>query len=280
MDLRSVMVLQSKELGDAWRNRWFVLYALTFVGLALAMSWVSVLGVMGSGFAGLGRTAASLINLVVLIVPLMGLSLGAVSIAGDRESGLLLYTLAQPVGLAEIVVAKFCGLAVALLAALLVGFGGAALAISGAVTASQGAEIGSFVAFLALSTLVALAAASLGLCISALCTGASTAGGVALFVWLVLVLLGDLGLMGTALVMEMSPGTLLTAALVNPLQVFKLATVVAIRGGAEVLGPAGLYATQRLGEWLMPTLVGILALWVVVPLAVALLVLRRRGVLA
>ncbi len=277
MELNSLMVLQAKELRDAWRNRWFVLYALTFVALALAMSWVSIVGVMGSGFAGLGRTAASLINLVVLIVPLMGLTLGAASIAGDRESGLLLYTLSQPVSLAEIVMAKFWGLATALLAALLMGFGGAALVIAGP---GAGSEVGAFAGFLGLSMLVALASASVGLSISAMSSSASTAGGVALFAWLVLVLLGDLGLMGTSLVMEMSVGTMMALALFNPLQVFKLATVVTIRGGAEVLGPSGLYATQTFGAWLMPTLVLILVLWVVVPLFLTLWVLRRRGVLA
>lgn len=277
MELRNLLVLEGKELRDAWRNRWFVLYAVTFVGLALAMAWVSVAGVLGSGFAGLGRTAASLVNLVVLIVPLMGLTLGAGAIAGDRERGLLLYTLAQPVTLGEIVLAKFWGLAAALLAALLVGFGAATLVIAGP---GAGAEIGAFAAFLGFSMLIALAMASLGMLISSLAASAATASGVALFVWLLLVLLGDLGLMGTALVMELSAPTLLAAALLNPLQVFKLAAVVAIRGGAEVLGPAGLYASQRFGEALLPLLATILVLWIVMPLTISWWITRRRGVLA
>lgn len=277
MELRNLLVLEGKELRDAWRNRWFVLYAVTFVGLALAMAWVSVAGVLGSGFAGLGRTAASLVNLVVLIVPLMGLTLGAGAIAGDRERGLLLYTLAQPVTMGEIVLAKFWGLAAALLAALLVGFGAATLVIAGP---GAGAEIGAFAAFLGFSMLIALAMASLGMLISSLAASAATASGVALFVWLLLVLLGDLGLMGTALVMELSAPTLLAAALLNPLQVFKLAAVVAIRGGAEVLGPAGLYASQRFGEALLPLLATILVLWIVVPLTISWWITRRRGVLA
>lgn len=277
MELRNVLVLKGKELRDAWRNRWFVLYAVTFVGLALAMAWVSVAGIMGSGFAGLGRTAASLVNLVVLIVPLMGLTLGAGAIAGDRERGLLLYTLAQPVTLGEIVAAKFWGLASALLAALLVGFGAATLIIAGP---GAGAEIGSFVAFLGFSMLIALAMASLGLVISALSASAATASGVALFVWLLLVLLGDLGLMGTALVLELRAPALLAVALINPLQVFKLAAVVAIRGGAEVLGPAGLYASQQFGGALLPLLSAILVLWVVAPLLASWWITRRRGVLA
>lgn len=277
MELRNVLVLQGKELRDAWRNRWFVLYAVTFVGLALAMAWVSVAGILGSGFAGLGRTAASLVNLVVLVVPLMGLTLGAAAIAGDRERGLLLYTLAQPVSLGEIVLAKFWGLASALLAALLFGFGAATLVIAGP---GAGTEIGPFLLFLAFSMLIALAMASLGLAISSLATSGATASGVALFVWLLLVLLGDLGLMGTALVMELSARALLVAALVNPLQVFKIAAVVAIRGGAEALGPAGLYASQHLGGALLPLLGTILGLWIVLPLVLAWWVTRRRGVLA
>jgi Cu-processing system permease protein len=277
MELHNLLVLQGKELRDAWRNRWFVLYAASFVVLALAMSWISVVGVFGAGFASLGRTAASLVNLVVLIVPLMGLTLGAGAIAADRERGLLLYTLSQPVSLGEIVMSKFWGLATALMAALLIGFGGAAVVIA---RPGSSAEAGGFVAFLGLSMLMALATASIGLLISALSSRAATASGVALFVWLLLVLLGDLGLMGTSLVLEMNIPTLTALALINPLQVFKLGAVVMIRGGAEVLGPAGLYATRTFGDLLMPTLVGILVLWIVLPLVAALLVMRRRGALA
>src|SRR5690606_39909351 len=62
--------------------------------------------------SGFGRTAAGLINLVLFLAPLMGLTLGAQAISGEREQGTLAYLLAQPVSLVEIFVAKFLGLAI------------------------------------------------------------------------------------------------------------------------------------------------------------------------
>ena len=55
-------------------------------------------------------------ELVLLVVPLMGLSLGALGLAAERERGTLDYLLAQPVSRAEIFLGKYVGLAAAMLA--------------------------------------------------------------------------------------------------------------------------------------------------------------------
>ena len=61
---------QKELLRDALRNRWFVLYTLAFMGLSLAFSYLALAGAGIVGFAGFGCTAAGLIDLVLLIVPL------------------------------------------------------------------------------------------------------------------------------------------------------------------------------------------------------------------
>ena len=273
---RSVSILLAKELRDAWRNRWFLIYSVAFAVLALAMSWLSLVGIAGTGFAGLGRTAASLVNLVVLIVPLMGLTLGAGAIAAERESGSFLYLLSQPVGRLEVVLGKFLGLGTAVIAALMLGFGVAALVIARRV--GEG-DAWAFLGFLGLASLVALASVSVGLLISALSAKSSIATGVALMLWLGLVFAGDLGLMGTSLALDLGVRELLFTALVNPLQQFKLAAILTLRGGLEVLGPAGLYATRTYGDALLPMLAGGLLLWILLPLAATAWVVERRGAL-
>ena len=89
MDFENILILIQKELRDALRNRWFLLYAVAFAGLSVALAWFSVSGTGSYGVAGFGRTTAGLINLILLIVPLMGLTLGALSLAGEREKGTL-----------------------------------------------------------------------------------------------------------------------------------------------------------------------------------------------
>lgn len=276
MDLENVLTLIQKELRDAFRNRWFLLYAIAFAALSLALAWFSVSGAGSFGVAGFGRTTAGLINLILLIVPLMGLTLGAMSLASEREKGTLIYLMAQPISSSELLLGNFVGLALALTTALLIGFGLTGVLM---VFAGGGGDFGVYLTLLVLSVLLAIASLSLGFLISAAVRRAATAVGLALFLWLVLVYFGDLGLMGTAVVMQLDVEQLLALALINPLQVFKVAAVLDLRDNLEVLGPAGIYAFRTYGAALWPLLVALLLAWIVVPFAAAMLAFKKRGVL-
>jgi Cu-processing system permease protein len=276
IDLENVLILAQKELRDARRNRWFLLYAIAFAALSLALAWLALSGAGNYGLAGFGRTSASLINLILLIVPLMGLTLGALGLAGEREQGTLLYLLAQPINQAELLLGKFIGLALALVAALALGFGLTALLIA----ANGGdAQIGIYLSLLGLSCLLAITSLSAGLLISSLAPRGSTAVGVALFLWLALVFFGDLGLMGTALVLQLDVDQLFALALINPLQLFKITAVYSLRQNLEVLGPAGVYALRTYGSQLIPLLIGLLLVWAIAPLAATAYFFKKRGIL-
>ncbi len=276
IDFKNIQILTQKELRDARQNRWFLLYTLAFAGLALALAWLALSGVGTYGLAGFGRTGASLINLVLLIVPLMGLTLGALSLAGERERGTLLYLMTQPVAQIELLLGKFLGLALAVLITLVLGFG-----LSGLLIAWKGGltQAGDYLSLVMLAFVLSLVSLSLGFLISAATRKSATAVGIALFLWLLLVFFGDLGLMGTALVMRLEIGQLFTLALLNPLQIFKMAAILSIRSNLDVLGPAGIYAVRTYGSSLMLVLVVILSAWVILPLSSTYLVFRRRGVL-
>jgi len=272
--LRVIRLVAARELAAALRNRWFLLYSLCFAGLSLALSFVALAGTGRYGFAGFGRTAASVINLVLLIVPLMALTAGAGAIAGERERGTLETLLAQPVARWEVLLGKWLGLALALAAALALGFGATALLLS-----VRGASAGFWRYGLIFGFSVALAWAmlSVGLLISTLTRSSPLALGVAIFAWLTLVFFGDLGLMSGAVALQLTAQELLATALVNPLQVFKLLAINRIHSSLDLLGPAGLYASQTLGARLPWLLGGILAAWSAIPLALATLLFCRRG---
>src|SRR6516165_12130738 len=102
LDVSSVFLITGKELRDARRSRWFLLLTVVFAGLALALALLGMSALGTIGGTGFGRTTASLLNLVILIVPIMGLLMSALSVAGERENGTLLTVLAQPVLLEEV----------------------------------------------------------------------------------------------------------------------------------------------------------------------------------
>lgn len=259
---RTIWALAEKELRDALHNRWFLLYTIAFAGLALGLSYMALAGSGIVGFAGFGRTAATLINLVMLIVPIMALTVGAQSLAGEQERRTLAYLLAQPVTRLEVFLGKYLGLALSLFAALALGFG-----ISGVVLALQGSggNVSSYVALAGLAFLLSLVMLGVGLLISAFTRRAGMAIGIGLFLWLVFVFLGDLGMMGTAIALRMPIGNLFWVSLANPLQIFKMAAVLSINATLDVLGPAGIYAMQEYGSSLRLIFLGALALWIVVP---------------
>jgi Cu-processing system permease protein len=273
-DFQNVLLLVYKEILDARRNRWFLLYSIIFAGLSLGLSWIGLSGVGDYGLSGFGRTSASLVNLIMLIVPMMGLTLGASSIAGEREKGTLLYILAQPVSRIEVLLGKFVGLGLSLLAALVIGFG-----LSGIVIAWHGSTMQAFnyLSLVGLTLLLALSSLGIGMLISSALRKADTAIGVALFVWLILVFFGDLGVMGSAMFLNIDITQLFALSLINPLQVFKLSAIFAIRGNLEVFGPVGVFAARNYGSQLVPLLLGILSIWIFLSFSGAYLIFRRKG---
>jgi Cu-processing system permease protein len=92
IDMKSVYIIARREFLDAIRNRWFFFFALLFTLLG---STVSYSGITSGGDNTFLKPAVSLLNLVLILVPLMALIMGANSFTGARESWELL--LIQPI---------------------------------------------------------------------------------------------------------------------------------------------------------------------------------------
>ncbi len=269
----TVTTLAQRELSDALRNRWFVAYAVAFVALSVALALLVINSAGYGGVSGFGRTSAAMINLVLFLAPLMGLTLGAQALSSEREQGTMSYLLAQPVSPFEMFIAKFIGLAIAIGAAIVSGF---ALATLTMTFMDSGGGAGAFLPLTGLTVLLAWASLAIGYLISSFSRRTMSALGVAVVVWLVLVLIGDLGLMGTAVILKLSPGTLLASTLFNPLEAYRIAAIDLLRDSMELLGPAGLVAQDTFGGWAAAILTGILVAWLVIPLAIAYVTMRRE----
>lgn len=270
-----ILAIARRELMETIRSRWVVLSGALFGVFALALSVFGMRSVGAAGFGGFSRTAIGLLNLVLYLVPLLALLLGINSMAAEREDGPLEVLLAQPIGRSCVVLGKFCGLAAALAAALLGGFGVAGIVIG---VASADADVGSYLMLLLRSIGLGLAFLSLGLWIASAATTRLRAITWGLLLWFATVLLYDLAIVGATALLG---GTLLKAALgmllvANPVDLVRVATLVHL-GGAESFG---LTAQALIGFLRGPygTLVltsGLLA-WIGVPLLGAARTFTRR----
>lgn len=257
------------ELRETARSRWLIFCAVAFALLSAALTIAGGAG----GTAGFGPTAAGLINVELLAVPLFALVAGAMSLARDRERGTYAYIRSLPVTLREIYVAKCAALGVNVTGVIFAGFAGAFGAMA---WLRIGGDLGGLVQFALLTWLLALACACIGVSISACARRAPAAFGGAVAAWLALVVFGDLGLMTTAVSTHLGTGTLLTLTAMNPTDAYKIAALAALSGSVDVLGPGGRLAADTFGGAIMPIMSATLVLWGAATAALGWLALTRR----
>jgi Cu-processing system permease protein len=110
---RTTRKIVKYELRDVLRSRSLIAYALFF----LAVTDVLL------RFGGSARTALSLMNVVLLLIPLVAIVFGTIYLYNAREFTELL--LAQPVHRRQLFAGQYLGLALPLSAAFIAGLGGA-----------------------------------------------------------------------------------------------------------------------------------------------------------
>lgn len=254
---RAVWTLASWELRDALRNRWLWSFTLGFAGLAIGLS---AMGNRLAGYEGLGgsdRTTASILNALLLFVPLIALTVGAGAIAPEREKGVLSYLRAQPLSAGQLFLGKALGATLAVLGVVCLGLGitAAALAWSG-LSDPQG-----FLHLAGLTMLMAVCILGLGFVASTFARRGGTAHAAALGIWLALVFVLDLGFLGATLAWHPSPAVLLWILVINPLQAYKVATLHGLGTDLSLLGPTGQYASLTFGAGLPWLMAGLLLAW-------------------
>ncbi len=232
----------------------------------------------GSGVQDFSRTAASLVQLVMLLVPLTALLLGVLALASDRGNAELLFS--QPVSRSVILFGRVLGLYQALVSAQAVGFGAA-----GVVIYSQAGDDGVLGFLVVVAAAFVLTGVCLGLAalIAAGNIGRrrSRALAIALVVWLVLVVLADLAALGAASLLRSGAASrlLITAAIVNPVGAVRTGSLLLIEGTAA-FGSASLALLRfaggpfRAALWLAASL----ALWLALPFWIASRRLSRADI--
>jgi len=276
--VRPMLLVARQELVLAVRSRWTQVFALVFAALSLSVAASGYVLSGGHGVQDFARTAASLVQLVLLLVPLTALLIGVLSLAPDRGAAELLFS--QPISRRAILLGKLLGLLEALLAAQALGFGAAGLVIF-----SQSGSDGLAGFLLLLAASAVLTAVSLGVAalLSATAIGRrrTRALALALVTWFAAVVLFDVAALGLASLLPSGPASrvLILAVLLNPVDAVRTAALLSIEG-ASAFGAASL-ALLRFshGPWGAGVLLGLsLSLWIVVPAWAALRRLRRADV--
>ncbi|TYO84572.1 ABC transporter permease [Oceanicella actignis] len=239
--MRGVIGFADAEFRIALRNRWIMILTVTMglFSLVLTLAGSGPTGTLGAD--QLSVTVASLTGLAVYLVPLMSLLLSFDAVAGELERGTLGLTLTYPVSRTAMLLGKFVAHVGILAIALLVGYGLAAITAFGLDDeAAQG--LGALVRLYWSSLLLGAGFVALGYLASALSRRPATAAGLVIGLWLVAIVLYDLGLLaaivaddGGAFTKTVFPWMLIA----NPADAFRLFNLAASDATAAASGVSG-----------------------------------------
>ncbi len=267
-----------QELVLSVRSRWTQTFAVVFAVFALAVAASGYVLSGGSGLQDFARTAASLVQLVLLLVPLTTLVSGVMALTPDAGAAELLFS--QPVARPTILAGKLLGLLLALLASQAIGFGIAGLTLfartgpeglSGFVSVAIGSAMLTAV-FLALAAAIAAGDTS---------TRRARNLAVALVVWFVAVVLFDVAVLAVASLLPSGPASrvLMVAAILNPVDAVRTGTLLAVEG-TTAFGAASLAFLRFTGGasaaigWLLASI----ASWLLLSVLTAIVRVMRADI--
>lgn len=258
------------------RNKWTIIFAGVFGLLIVGISYI---GIMAEGFSGMQnftRTSASMLNLVLYIVPLVALIMGTLSFTSDRGTTELLFS--QPVFRSEVLLGKILGLFYSLSLSMLAGFlvaGGIILSVTGEEGMLQ------YGIFVLLSLLLALVFLVVAVVIATANRRKSRSFGIALFAWFFFVLFYDLIVLGISLFFKGQTANyiLFLSLFGNPVDMVRVASLI-ILDNVSIFGAAGAALLRFLGGSVLSVvlLVSALVLWIGIPLAFSRHLLNKQDI--
>jgi Cu-processing system permease protein len=272
--MRSLWIIADKEIRDGLRNRWIVATTLLLAALALTLTFLGSAPTGTVGASRLAVTVVSLSSLTIFLVPLIALLLAYDAVVGELDRGTLLLLLSYPVARWQVVIGKFLGHLAILAFATTVGYGAAAAALLFTDGAVEG--LATFATMIGSSVLLGSVFVAIGYLISAIVRDRGFAGGLAIGVWLLFVLIYDMALLGLLVVDKgrmISADMLNVMLLLNPADAFRVLNLTGSGAASQFAGMAGLSEDVTLSPGI---LLSALILWTALPLGGAALALGRR----
>jgi Cu-processing system permease protein len=249
-------------LRDLTRNKWIAAYAAAFFVAAEGLFW----------FGGTGpQVVLSLLNLVLIVVPLVALVFGTIHMYASREFVELL--LAQPVPRSQLFAGLYLGLALPLAGAFVLGAG-----LPFALHLGSGAGAGALVSLCVAGIGLSLGCAAVASWIALRTDDRLRGVGLALGAWFAMTILYDgIVLAGSAMFGDFPlERPLLALMLANPVDVARVLVLTQLDVSA-LMGYTGALFQRTFGTALGTTVaVMALAAWCAVPLGFAARCFRRR----
>ncbi|BAF70885.1 ABC transporter permease [Nitratiruptor sp. SB155-2] len=243
--MKNLFLISKLDIKESTRSRWFLVYLLVFGGLMALFFITGITDSVVMGFTGLSRLLLVYMQVTIVILPIFILITTVKSISGDRESAILEYMLSFPVSLKEYYWGKMLGrffiVFVPVFLALILGV------VWGVF---KGGELPWKMLLVYSAFLFSMCAAFLGIAffISTIVKSHDVALGASFVVWIMLLAFLDIALIGLMLANRWSDEVIISIALLNPLEVFRVGAMSLFDPELTVMGPVAYFLLDNFGH--------------------------------
>ena len=260
--MKKLFLIAYLDLKESLRAKWFIVYSLVFGGLIALFFIAGVTESQVMGFSGLSRLLLMYIQITIVILPIFILITTVRSISGDRDNHILEYMLSFPISLSQYYWGKIIGRFITVYIPVIF-----AMIIAVIYGAFKGAEIPWSIFFLYTGLLFALSSAFLGIAffISSFVKSSEVALGIAFFIWIFLLAFIDIALISLMMQHRFSQELIIFIAMVNPMEIFRVAAISLFDPQLTVMGPVAFYILDSVSQaWFVflsivyPLLLGII----------------------
>jgi len=277
MNASAIAEVGKLELKIQLRSKWMIGFGILFAVLVVGVSYygLTFLGYEAE-FQDFYRTTVTMLNLVLIIIPVVALVACGQSLSGDP--GYFEFLASQPIGRTDILLGKVAGLFVALTVITVFGFGLGGLMIA-LKTNSEG--IWKYFIFVGTSITLGQVFVSLSAMLSILANRRAMAIVTALILWFFFLFIYDFIVLSASYYVEEAylRKMLYFSLLGNPIDLARVVVLMAV-GGEAALGAAGAGLLRMFGGAVTSAIsaAALFAVWVAVPLGIAALVFRRQDI--
>jgi len=247
--IKSLGLVAYLDIKESLRAKWFYVYALIFGGLMGLFFISGITNAVVMGFTGLSRLLLVFMQVTIIILPIFILITTVKSISADRESNVLEYMLSFPISLKAYywgkIVGRFMTVFFPVIIALFIGV------IWGII--KGGAELPWMMVFLYSGLIFSMSVLFLGIAffISTLVKSHDIALGLSFSVWIFLLAFIDVALIGLMMQNRVPDGVIITIAMLNPLEAFRIGAIALFDPELTVIGPVAYYLLDTLGHNLL-----------------------------
>ena len=232
------------ELKEIICAKWFLLYSVIFGGVIVLMFTFGIADSMFWGMTGLTRLVITYMQFCIVVLPILILIVTVRAISADRETHSLEYVLSQPLSLASYYWGKVCSRFMMIFFPV---FGALIFLLVWGVIQKLSVPWKLVAYYSALLIALNWCFSGFGIFISVFAKKQESANAIAFLVWLGLIVFLDFILIGLLLRYHLMKELVVSLALLNPIQVFRIAVMASFDPEISMIGPSSYLILDTIG---------------------------------